>query len=78
MTTPKYPIATRSAVADNYHGTLVPDPYRWLETADSAETIAWVAEQGALMNAERETWNTRDGFADRMQQLLGAGTISPP
>ena len=78
MTTPKYPIATRSAVADNYHGTLVPDPYRWLETADSAETIAWVAEQGALMNAERETWTTRDVFADRMQQLLGAGTISPP
>jgi prolyl oligopeptidase len=78
VTTQKYPNAFRSDVADNYHGTVVPDPYRWLETAESAETVAWVAEQGTLMNAERETWTTRDNFADRMQQLLGAGTISPP
>ena len=78
MTTPHYPSAARSDVADNYHGTVVPDPYRWLETADSPETTTWVAEQGELMNAERATWQSRDGFADRMQQLLGAGTISPP
>ena len=31
MTKPKYPIAPRSEVADTYHGTGVPDPYRWLE-----------------------------------------------
>jgi len=37
-----------------------------------------VAEQGQLMSAERATWQSRDGFAARMQQLLGAGTISPP
>ena len=78
MTTPTYPSAARSDVADNYHGTVVPDPYRWLETADSPQTSSWVAGQGELMDAERSTWQSRDGFAERMQQLLGAGTISPP
>lgn len=78
MTTPTYPSAARSDVADNYHGTVVPDPYRWLETADSPQTTTWVAGQGELMDAERSTWQSRDGFAGRMQQLLGAGTISPP
>jgi prolyl oligopeptidase len=78
VTTPQYPSAARSDVADNYHGTVVPDPYRWLETANSPETTSWVAEQGQLMSAERATWQSRDGFAARMQQLLGAGTISPP
>ncbi|MEI7452937.1 MAG: prolyl oligopeptidase family serine peptidase [Actinomycetes bacterium] len=78
MTTPQYPSTARSDVADNYHGTVVPDPYRWLETANSPETTSWVAEQGQLMSAERATWQSRDGFAARMQQLLGAGTISPP
>ena len=78
MTTPQYPSAARSDVADNYHGTVVLDPYRWLETANSPETTSWVAEQGQLMSAERATWQARDKFAERMQQLLGAGTISPP
>jgi len=78
VTTPTYPSAARSDVADNYHGTVVPDPYRWLETADSPQTTTWVAAQGELMDAERSTWQSRDGFAERMQQLLGAGTISPP
>ncbi|WP_030319464.1 prolyl oligopeptidase family serine peptidase [Streptomyces flavochromogenes] len=48
-----YPHAERQDVVQELHGVRVPDPYRWLENADSAETRRWSAEQEALYAAER-------------------------
>jgi prolyl oligopeptidase len=39
--TPAYPPAPRGDVVETLHGTRVADPYRWLESADSPETLAW-------------------------------------
>jgi prolyl oligopeptidase len=44
----EYPPAVRGAVVDDYHGTKVPDPYRWLEELDSPATRAWTAAQARL------------------------------
>ena len=47
----QFPSARRADVADTYHGVVVHDPYRWLEDAASAETLAWVDAQNALTRA---------------------------
>ena len=44
----KYPPAPREPVVDEYFGTRVADPYRWLEDVDSAQTRSWVAAENAL------------------------------
>jgi prolyl oligopeptidase len=47
----KYPPAAKGNVVDTYHGTKVPDPYRWLEDADAPETVKWVDAENALTRA---------------------------
>jgi prolyl oligopeptidase len=43
-----YPDAHRAPIVDDYHGTPVADPYRWLEDADAPDTVRWVEEENAL------------------------------
>ncbi|MDJ1183297.1 prolyl oligopeptidase family serine peptidase [Roseofilum casamattae] len=45
MQTFQIPQTRKIAQVDNYHGTLVADPYRWLEDLESDETKAWVESQ---------------------------------
>lgn len=44
----RYPEARRSDQVDDYHGTRVADPYRWLEDVDAPETRAWIEAENAL------------------------------
>src|SRR5437879_13663286 len=46
--TMQYPAARRSDVVDDYHGTQVPDPYRWLEDPDAPEPRAWIEAENRL------------------------------
>ncbi|MEH7344575.1 prolyl oligopeptidase family serine peptidase [Bacillus sp. JJ1532] len=49
----------KSDVMDNFHGTEVTDPFRWLENADSVETKKWTEEQ------HQNTEDYLNSFPDR-------------
>src|SRR6185312_507207 len=44
----KYPDTKKVDQEDNYFGTIIKDPYRWLEDDNSAETKAWVIEENKV------------------------------
>jgi prolyl oligopeptidase len=65
-------------VVDDYHGTLVPDPYRSLEDDDDPATRKWTAEQAALAEAYLATLPERDGFRRRLAELWDYARVTPP
>jgi protease II len=46
-----YPNAERSLKEDHYYGTIVEDPYRWLENDESKKTKAWITAENDLTSA---------------------------
>lgn len=69
--TPKmqYPETRRGDTVDNYHGTTIADPYRWLEEPDSPETRAWVTAQNKLTNQFLEEVPARQAIRKRLEGL---------
>jgi prolyl oligopeptidase len=63
---------------DTYHGTRVPDPYRWLEDDTSAETAAWVEAQNAVTFAYLEKIPYRAALLKRLNALYDYAKFSTP
>ena len=73
-----YPEARRADVVDDYHGTKVADPYRWMEErADNPELDAWLAAQDALCLPWLAALPGRDKWRAAQARLL-PGVVSPP
>ncbi len=64
-----YPETRRGDVVDDYFGTPVPDPYRWLEAPDSPETRAWIESQNAVTFRYLEAIPERDAIRERLTKL---------
>lgn len=64
-----YPSARRDNVVDDYHGTKVTDPYRWLEQLDSSETKAWVRAEGKLTDTYLKKIPSRSSLQHRLTAL---------
>ena len=64
-----YPMTKKSDHVDDYHGTKVADPYRWLEDETSPETAAWVEAQNAVTFPYLERIPYRDALRARVLEL---------
>lgn len=73
-----YPPAKRGAVVDDYHGVKVPDPYRWMEDLDSAETRAWVTAEANLTEEYLAGLPTRKMLRERLTKLLDFEKFGAP
>jgi prolyl oligopeptidase len=65
-------------VVDDYHGTTVADPYRWLENVDSPATKAWVEAQNRLTDSFLATIPQRTAIRNRLTQLWNYARYSAP
>ena len=65
-----YPITRKDpSVIDDYHGTKVADPYRWLEDDNSDETKAWVKAQNKVTFDYLEKIPFRKTIHDRLEHI---------
>lgn len=74
----KYPVTKKVDQVDDYHGTKVADPYRWLEDNNSAETAAWVEAQNKLTQDYLAQIPYRDKIKKRLTDLWNYERYSAP
>jgi prolyl oligopeptidase len=74
----RYPDARRDDVVDDYHGTKVPDPYRWMEEQQNNPDLdAWLKAQDDLCQPWLAALPGRDKWRATQARLL-PGMISSP
>lgn len=64
-----YPSSLQVDHVDDYHGTAVADPYRWLEDPDSPDSRAWIEAQNQLTFEYLQQIPSRETWRDRITQL---------
>lgn len=74
----KYPETVREGVIDNYHGTKIADPYRWLEDDNSERTAAWVKAQNEVTFGYLNSLPQREAIRERLTELWNYPTQGAP
>jgi len=74
----RYPAAARDATADDYHGTKVADPYRWLETTESPETRQFIAAENTLSRPYLDALPRQKALRERLEKLYRYERFSVP
>ena len=75
---PQYPASKKGDVVDDYHGTAVADPYRWMENLGSTETVAWIGAQNAITSAYLEKLPYRETLRKRITELWDYPKVTLP
>lgn len=73
-----YPVTRKTEQVDDYFGTKISDPYRWLEDDRSAETEAWVKKENEVTFRYLETIPYREQVKKRMTELWNFPKYSSP
>jgi prolyl oligopeptidase len=73
-----YPAARKVDQVDDYHGTKVADPYRWLESLDAKDTREWVEAENRVTFGFLEKVPARQQLKDRLTTLWNFERYTPP
>lgn len=73
-----YPKTIKGTTTDNYFGTTVADPYRWLEDDRSEETKQWVIAQNKVTQDYLSNIPFRDAIKERLKKLMNYEKYSQP
>jgi hypothetical protein len=73
-----YPETRKGEVVDDYFGTQVPDPYRWMEDDNAPEVKEWVAKQNDVTFGYLENIPFRDKIRQRLTELYDYPKYSSP
>ena len=73
-----YPTPRKGDVVEDYHGTKIADPYRWMEDLDSAEVAEWVAASNRVTDAYLAGLPLREGLNQRLTELWDYPRVSVP
>ncbi|NIM12299.1 MAG: prolyl oligopeptidase family serine peptidase [Candidatus Aminicenantes bacterium] len=73
-----YPVTQKVDHVDDYHGTQVSDPYRWLEDMNSPETAKWVEAQKKVTEQYLSAIEIRSRIKARLIELWNYERYSTP
>lgn len=73
-----YPVTEQQKISDNYFGTEVPDPFRWLEDDNSEETKKWVVSQNEVTFGYIKKISFRQNIIDRLTKIFNYERYSAP
>jgi len=73
-----YPVTKKGAVVDNYFGTEVADPYRWLEDDLSKETAKWIEAQNEVTFDYLEQIPFRDKIKQQLEKIWNYEKVGSP
>lgn len=71
-------LAVRTDASDNYHGTVIYDPYRWMECDTCANTGKWVEAQRRLSESWFKQIPYRQDIVNRLTQIWSFASVSAP
>ncbi len=73
-----YPETKKVAQTDDYHGTKVADPYRWLEIDTAQEVMEWVNLQNEVTFGYLEKIPFRNAIEERYTELFNYPKLISP
>ena len=73
-----YPSARKGTVVDDYFGTKVADPYRWMEDLNAPDVKQWVDAENAVTNRYLDSLPLRDVLRKRITELWNYPKVTPP
>jgi prolyl oligopeptidase len=73
-----HPAVRRSDQVDDYHGTSVADPFRWMENVADPELVPWLAAQAELVSRFAADVPCRARFESRLRELNTTEGVGVP